>query len=131
MISVQQLSDVVGARTLLSDVTFHINAGDRIGLVGRNGAGVTTHAKVLMDEVITATGRVMRSGTIGYLPQDSRTGDLTQTVRDRILSARNLAELSRRMRQAEDEMSSTDPKPMERGMPRYPAAAAEFIAAGG
>ncbi|HIW47278.1 MAG TPA: ATP-binding cassette domain-containing protein [Candidatus Yaniella excrementigallinarum] len=131
MISAQQLSVVVGARTLLSDVTFHINAGDRIGLVGRNGAGKTTLTKVLMDEVIPATGRVMRSGTIGYLPQDSRTGDLTQTVRDRILSARNLAELSRRMRRAEDEMSSTDPKLMERGMRRYPAAEAEFIAAGG
>src|SRR5699024_11796993 len=85
-----------------------------------NGAGKTTLTKVLMDEVIPATGRVMRSGTIGYLPQDSRTGDLTQTVRDRILSARNLAELSRRMRRAEDEMSSTDPKLMERGMRRYP-----------
>src|SRR5699024_12599374 len=74
---------------------------------------------------------ILRSGTIGYLPQDSRTGDLTQTVRDRILSARNLAELSRRMRRAEDEMSSTDPKLMERGMRRYPAAEAGFIAAGG
>ena len=131
MISAQQLSVVVGSRTLLSDVTFHINAGDRIGLVGRNGAGKTTLTKVLMDEVIPAAGKVMRSGTVGYLPQDPRTGDLTQTVRDRILSARDLAELSRRMRRAEDEMSSSDPKLMERGMRRYPAAEAEFIAAGG
>src|SRR5699024_9971850 len=107
MISAQQLSVVVGARTLLSDVTFHINAGDRIGLVGRNGAGKTTLTKVLMDEVITTTGRVTRCGTIGYLPQHSRTGDLTQTVRDRILSARTLSELSRRMRSAEDKMSTT------------------------
>lgn len=131
MISAQQLSVVVGARTLLSDVTFHINPGDRIGLVGRNGAGKTTLTKVLMDEFIPATGTVMRSGTVGYLPQDSRTGDLTQTITDRILSARNLAELSRRMRRAEDEMSSPDPKLMERGMRRYPTAEAEFIAAGG
>ena len=84
MISAQQLSVVVGSRTLLSDVTFQINAGDRIGLVGRNGAGKTTLTKVLMDEVIPATGKVMRSGTVGYLPQDPRTGDLTQSVRDRI-----------------------------------------------
>lgn len=130
MISAQQLSVVVGSRTLLSDVTFHINPGDRIGLVGRNGAGKTTLTRVLMDEFIPATGSVVRSGTVGYLPQDSRTGDLTQTVRDRILSARDLAELARRMRRAEDEMSSTDPRLMERGMRRYPTAEAEFIAAG-
>src|SRR5699024_3947231 len=122
MISAQQLSVVVGSRTLLSDVTFHINAGDRIGLVGRNGAGKTTITKVLMDEVIPATGKVMRSGTVGYLPQDPRTGDLTQSVRDRILSARGLADLARRMRRAEKEMSSSDPKIMERGMRRYPSA---------
>src|SRR5690625_5004842 len=131
MISAQQLSVVVGSRTLLFDVTFHINAGDRIGLVGRNGAGKTTLTKVLMDEVIPAAGTVMRSGTVGYLPQDPRTGDLTQTVSDRILSARNLAELARRMRRAEAEMSSSDPNLMERGMRRYPTAEAEFIAAGG
>lgn len=131
MISAQQLSVVVGSRTLLSDVTFHINAGDRIGLVGRNGAGKTTLTKVLMDEVLPASGTVMRSGTVGYLPQDPRTGDLSQTVSDRILSARNLAELNRRMRRAEAEMSSTDSKLMERGMRRYPTAEAEFIAAGG
>src|SRR5699024_1097823 len=131
MISAQQLSVVVGSRTLLSDVTFHINAGDRIGLVGRNGAGKTTLTKVLMDEVLPASGTVMRSGTVGYLPQDPRTGDLTQTVSDRILSARNLAELARRMRRAEAEMSSSDPNLMERGMRRYPTAEAEFIAAGG
>lgn len=131
MISAQQLSVVVGSRTLLSDVTFHINPGDRIGLVGRNGAGKTTLTKVLMDEFIPASGTVMRSGTVGYLPQDPRTGDLSQTVRDRILSARQLAELTRRMRRAEAEMSSTDPKLMERGMRRYPAAEAEFMAAGG
>src|SRR5699024_4113463 len=105
MIAAQQLSVVVGASTVLSDVTFHINAGDRIGLVGRNGAGKTTLTKVLMDEVIPATGRVMRSGTIGYLPQDSRTADLTQTVRDRILSARNLAKLSLRMLRVDDQLS--------------------------
>lgn len=131
MISAQQLSVVVGSRTLLSDVTFHINAGDRVGLVGRNGAGKTTLTKVLMNEVIPASGTVVRSGTVGYLPQDPRTGDLTQSVRDRILSARDLAELSRRMRKAEDEMSSTDPKIMARGMRRYPAAETEFLAAGG
>src|SRR5690625_1919270 len=131
MISAQQLSVVVGARTLLSDVTFHINAGDRIGLVGRNGAGKTTLTKVLMDEVIPASGTVMRTGTVGYLPQDPRTGDLQQTVSERILSARDLAELARRMRRAEEEMSSDDPRKMERGMRRYPTAEAEFIAAGG
>src|SRR5690625_5420172 len=84
-----------------------------------------------MDEVIPASGTVMRTGTVGYLPQDPRTGDLQQTVSERILSARDLAELARRMRRAEEEMSSDDPRKMERGMRRDHTAEAEFIAAGG
>src|SRR5699024_12317827 len=114
MISAQQLSVVVGSRTLLSDVTFHINPGDRIGLVGRNGAGKTTLTKVRMEEFIPASGTVMRSGTGGYLPQDPRTGDLTQSGRDGSLAAREPAAPTRRMRRGDEALSPSDPQQLER-----------------
>ena len=58
-----------------------------IGLVGRNGAGKTTLLKVLAGEGVPAAGTVRRSGEIGYLPQDPRTGDLDVTTVDRVLSS--------------------------------------------
>ena len=82
-----------GARLLLADASFQVAEGDRIGLVGRNGAGKTTLAKVLSGSALPAAGTVRHSGTVGYLPQDPRTGDLDVLALDRILSARGLDEV--------------------------------------
>jgi len=79
MISTASLELRAGARLLLSDVSIRINHGDRIGLVGRNGSGKSTLAKVLAGENLPAGGQVNRTGTIGYLPQDPRTGDEEST----------------------------------------------------
>src|SRR5690242_1315773 len=65
-----------GAQLLLESATFQISPGDKVGLVGRNGAGKTTLARVLAGDGLPAAGAVRRNGTIGYLPQDSRAGDL-------------------------------------------------------
>src|SRR6202044_25253 len=94
-----------GARLLLEGASFQVAAVDRIGLVGRNGAGKTTLAKVLSGTAQPAAGTVRLSGSVGYLPQDPRTGDLEVLAVDRILSARGLDEVLRGMRTAETLMS--------------------------
>ena len=106
-------------------------AGDRIGLVGRNGAGKTTLTKALAGEGQVAAGRVVRSGDVGYLPQDPRTGDLEVRALDRILSVRGLDEIVRRMRDTEGEMASADDETRDRALERYPRLEARFTAAGG
>lgn len=131
MLSAHDLEIRVGARVLLSGVNFNINAGDKVGLVGRNGAGKTTMTKILAGEAQPALGSISKTGTVGYLPQDPRTGDLSVTALDRILSARNLDVIIRKMRQAEVDMTSTDSTVFEKGMRRYSNAEAEFLAAGG
>jgi ATPase subunit of ABC transporter with duplicated ATPase domains len=93
-----------GARLLLEAASFQVGPGDRIGLVGRNGAGKTTLAKVLSGEGQPAAGSVRRSGTVGYLPQDPRTGDLETMAIDRVLSARGLDTLRAGLRAAEAQM---------------------------
>src|ERR1700748_231159 len=108
-----------GARLLLADASFQVAEGDRIGLVGRNGAGKTTLAKVLSGTALPAAGTVRASGTVGYLPQDPRTGDLETLALDRILSARGLDELRDQMRRAESLMSDPDPAKAEKGIRRY------------
>jgi ATPase subunit of ABC transporter with duplicated ATPase domains len=90
MITATELELRAGARILLEPTTLRVQPGDRIGLVGRNGAGKTTSLRVLAGEAAPHSGRVERKGPVGYLPQDPRTGDLDVSARDRVLSARGL-----------------------------------------
>jgi ATPase subunit of ABC transporter with duplicated ATPase domains len=131
MITATGLELRVSSRLLLGDATFRIAPGDRVGLVGRNGAGKTTLTRVLSGESQPAAGAVTRSGSVGYLPQDPRTGDLEVLARDRILSARGLDTVVRRMRTTEGEMASADATTHEKAMRRYPRLEEEFQAAGG
>ena len=92
MITATDLEVRAGARTLLAaeGPALRVQPGDRIGLVGRNGAGKTTTMRILAGEGEPYAGAVMRSGEVGYLPQDPREGDLDVLARDRVLSARGL-----------------------------------------
>lgn len=131
MITAQAVELRIGARVLLEESSFRIAGGDRIGLVGRNGAGKTTLTKTLAGETQPTGGQIVRSGDVGYLPQDPRTGDLTQLAMDRVLSARGLDEVVRAMRTTETAMASEDDAVREKAMDRYSRLDARFNAAGG
>jgi len=131
VISVTDLEIRVGARTLMSDVSFRVNAGDKIGLVGRNGAGKTTMTKILAGESQASSGTVQSTGEVGYLPQDPRSGDPEQLARTRILDARGLGTLALGMQEATLEMASNDAATSERAMKRYSDLSDRFLALGG
>jgi ATPase subunit of ABC transporter with duplicated ATPase domains len=128
MITATGLELRVGARILLSEATVRVQPGDRIGLVGRNGAGKTTTLKVLAGEGQPYAGTVERTTTVGYLPQDPRTGDLDVTARDRVLSARGLDAL---MAQMGDLQAALAEDPDDRLVRRYGALEDQFAALGG
>ena len=109
MISSSALELRAGSRILLADANLRIQPGDRIGLVGRNGAGKTTTLKVLAGETLPYSGTVDSRGPVGYLPQDPRTGDLSMTARDRVLSARGLDTLLAEMGKIEVELAGSPP----------------------
>ena len=131
MITAQHLEVRAGARLLMENVNFRVAAGDKVGLVGRNGAGKTTLTKILAGEGLPASGSVLTTGEVGYLPQDPRIGNPDVIARDRILSARGLDEVVRKLREAETEMGSDDHDVRDRAMRRYSRADAELHAGGG
>ncbi len=131
MIAATGLELRAGARLLLADATFQISAGDKAGLVGRNGAGKTTLATVLAGQGLPAAGTVRRDGTIGYLPQDSRAGDLTGLAMDRVLSARGLDEVRAGMRAAEQQMGEQDPRRRDAAVRRYSQLEERLLVLGG
>ena len=117
MISVNDLELRAGARLLLEAASFQVGHGDKIGLVGRNGAGKTTLLRVLAGEGQPAAGTVRSIGSIGYLPQDTRVGNLDALATDRILQARGLDEILGGMRDAEAGMA--DPARRDAAIRRY------------
>jgi ATPase subunit of ABC transporter with duplicated ATPase domains len=119
MISARDIELRAGARLLLDAASFQVSAGDKIGLVGRNGAGKTTLARVLAAEALPAAGSVQSGGSVGYLPQDTRIGDLEALAVDRILSARGLDSLLAGLRDAEHQMADANPARRDAAVRRY------------
>src|SRR5699024_8829997 len=87
--------------------------------------------KVLAGEGEPTRGNVQRSGSIGYLPQDTRSGDLDQRARERVLSARDLDGIRRRLKRAEIEMGSEHEGKRSRAVDRCARLAAACTALGG
>ncbi|MBO5195351.1 MAG: ABC-F family ATP-binding cassette domain-containing protein, partial [Bacteroidales bacterium] len=71
MISINSLTVAYGGFTLLNDINFHISENDKIGLVGKNGAGKSTVLKLICGLQSPTSGRIeVPPGVkIGYLPQ--------------------------------------------------------------
>ncbi len=131
VLAVHDLEIRVGARTLMSEVSFRVSDGDKIGLVGRNGAGKTTLTKVLAGDLLPADGKVERSGELGYLPQDPRSGDPEMLARTRILDARGLGTLALQMHEASLQMGDADERAAAKAMRRYGNLMERFEALGG
>ena len=111
MVSVEQISMEFSARAVLEDVSFQINAKEKIALVGKNGAGKSTLLKILAGRQIPTSGKVVapKDMKVGYLPQHLLTND-ERTVReeaelafeDVLRQRKRVEELSNRMAERED-----------------------------
>lgn len=90
LLNLEHVSKSYGIRPLLSDVSLGIGAGDRIGIVGRNGDGKTTLLEVMTGIEEPDTGRVSRQRglLLGYLHQGDQLVD-SHTVREAVLGGRS------------------------------------------
>ena len=79
MISVDNLAVEFSGHTLFSDVSFTINADDKIALMGKNGAGKSTMMKIIAGAQNATRGNVRtpKDAIIAYLPQHLLTEDNT------------------------------------------------------
>ena len=88
MITLTNITVDFGKRILFKNVSFLVQSGDRIGLVGRNGAGKSTMLGIMAGETIATSGEVSKQNSIrlGLLSQDL-TLDLTKTLRETAMQA--------------------------------------------
>ena len=98
MLQVRDLAIDVAGRRVLSDATFNVADDDKVGLVGRNGAGKTSLLRVLAGETDAAAGVALRRGTLGYVPQNPRPrAEAAKSAVSHILSGRGLDRAAERL----------------------------------
>ena len=88
MITASNILVKYGDRTLLNEVNLVVNVKDKIGLVGRNGAGKSTMLKILSSTISPTSGKVARpsNATMSYLHQDINI-PLGKTIMEEALTA--------------------------------------------
>jgi len=89
LIGLQNVTFEFGARVIVSEATWHIQPGERIGLIGYNGTGKSTILKLLVGQYTPSKGTVEkgRDTTIGYLHQDLLSFDTNETITEVALGA--------------------------------------------
>jgi ATPase subunit of ABC transporter with duplicated ATPase domains len=126
----RDLSVEVGGRLTLVEASFTVRAGDKVGLVGRNGAGKTSLLRVLAGQEHAHTGATHRTGQLGYLDQNPRAlpqlGD--RRAADHVLSGRGLDEVVVRLEKLRLRLEE---EPSARNVDRHARAHDEFEHQGG
>lgn len=89
LLGLQNVTFEFGARVIVQNATWHIQPGERIGLIGYNGTGKSTLLKVLTGQYLPSEGSVEKSRetTIGYLHQDLLSFDTEDSILQVALSA--------------------------------------------
>jgi ATPase subunit of ABC transporter with duplicated ATPase domains len=153
MLQVRGLRVEVGGRTVVEGATFSVRVGEKVGLVGRNGAGKTSMLSVLAGETVPAAGAALRRGALGYLRQEARPtaglgagrdgaplrrgdrgsgpgrgDDIGLTAMGHVLAGRGLDEAAVRM---EKLRLAIEEDPSDRNVSRFSRAEDAFAMAGG
>jgi ATPase subunit of ABC transporter with duplicated ATPase domains len=130
VLQVRELAVEVGGTIVLDGASFTVRARDKVGLVGRNGAGKTSLLKVLGGEAEPFAGIVNRSGGLGYLPQDPRLDgvDDSRLGIHHVLSGRGIDDAITRIEKLRLRMEEDA---SERNVARYSRAEEQFRFEGG
>jgi ATPase subunit of ABC transporter with duplicated ATPase domains len=130
MLQVQNVTVEVGGKNVVQGATFTVMARDKVGIVGRNGAGKTSMFRVLGGENDPAAGKVMRSGAFGYLSQDPRTSPEQEerSAIGHVLSGRNIDSDLARLEKLRVVMEKD---PSDKNVAKFSKAEEEFTLKGG
>ena len=115
MLDFKNISVHYGHQNVLTDVTFRVNKGDRVGVVGPNGSGKSTIFKIVLGEMSTDTGELVieSSPRIGFTRQNPEPDTPDETLLGYALRGiPGLSEMEAEMSELESDLA--DPQKMKR-----------------
>lgn len=116
MLRLEHISKIYPTGEVLKDVNWEVKPGDRIGLVGVNGAGKSTQLKIIAGEIEPTAGEVIRPASlhIAYLTQEFEV-DPSRTVREEFWTVFTEAnQVQHNLAQVQREMETADPDQLDR-----------------
>lgn len=115
MLRLERVSKIYPNNPVLKDVTWEVKPGERVGLVGANGAGKSTQLQIIAGETEPTSGEVVRPSNlhIAYLTQEFEV-EPRRTVREEFWTVfREANEVHQRLGRITHEMESADPDQLE------------------
>ena len=116
MLRLEHISKIYPTGEVLKDVNWEVKPGDRIGLVGVNGAGKSTQLKIIAGETEPTSGQIIRPASlqIAYLTQEFEV-DPTRTVREEFWTVFVEAnQVQHGLNQVQRDMETADPEQLDR-----------------
>ncbi|MBW4521487.1 MAG: ATP-binding cassette domain-containing protein [Scytolyngbya sp. HA4215-MV1] len=116
MLRLEHVSKIYPTGEVLKDINWEVKPGDRIGLVGVNGAGKSTQLKIIAGEIEPTAGEIIRPNSlhIAYLTQEFEV-DPSRTVREEFWRAFGEAnDVHEALAQVHREMETADPEQLDR-----------------
>ncbi|MBD2022149.1 ATP-binding cassette domain-containing protein [Leptolyngbya sp. FACHB-36] len=116
MLRLEHVSKIYPTGEVLKDINWEVKPGDRVGLVGVNGAGKSTQLKIIAGEIEPTTGVVIRPASlhIAYLTQEFEV-DPTRTVREEFWRAFGEAnEVHENLSRVHRQLETADPDSLDR-----------------
>jgi ATP-binding cassette subfamily F protein 3 len=111
VLRLERVQKIYPTGQVLRDVSWEVKPGDRVGLVGVNGAGKSTQLKIITGEIEPTAGQVIRPADlrIGYLNQEFDV-DPCRTVREEMFTAfAEACDIQDQMHELHNEMGTADP----------------------
>ncbi|BAU64328.1 ABC transporter related [Stanieria sp. NIES-3757] len=116
MLRLEHISKIYSTGEVLKDVTWEVKPGERVGLVGVNGAGKSTQLKIITGEVEPTAGEVIRPASlrIAYLTQEFEV-EPTRTVKEEFWTVFTEAnEVQHALNQLHHEMETAEPEELNK-----------------
>ncbi len=133
ILSLNNISLSFGEETILKNITFLLNEGDKCALIGDNGTGKSTLLKIITGEYTPDTGDVIfkKDSSFGYVAQNQDFSS-EKTVYEELLSCKkDLIDLEERIRSMEDNLKNVSEAEMNDYMNKYHSLTEIFEKSGG
>ncbi|MDE5862991.1 MAG: ATP-binding cassette domain-containing protein, partial [Lachnospiraceae bacterium] len=121
VLACQNISKAYGITEILNNISFHIEAKEKIAIVGINGAGKSTLLKIIMGEEEADDGQVVigKDVTVGYLAQH-QDSHFSRTIYEELQSVKqDIIDLQEQIRQLEQDMKHLTGNELQEALDRY------------